>query len=948
MYETLNISVLAELERCGIEYGWASAEEVRVLCPFHSDSTPSCHINVNKRCFCCQTAGCNESGSFIDYLAKRFNCSRAVMLAELSKRYDLDTDRVVDTNYIEACHQNIWAAGPLLNELYKRGVTDDDVREYRFGVDEGRITIPIDNEAGSYVNVRKYLPGAPSDQKMKNLKGRSRERLWPPEQLKYERIVLCGGEVKAVVAARQLNKHNIGAVTTTSGEKNLSLESIQRLAGKAVWVCSDVDAAGRESMRLRCQQLYPVAVETHIMELPLDTDKYPHGDINDFVAQEHGDLLAVFDASPPWVPESSNALRDTEFARVPLAEAINAKHAGQRVAVEAVVSAMDTAPYAVPREVRVKCDKSQKECTLCSVYPQQTDKFVIHPESSAILEFVSCTREKLRYATMGGLGIPSQCGVVEFETLDYYNVEDTRVAPQLAITSRSSDRIMQPAVCIGPKDGGSLELNESYELRGRMWPHPKTQQSTLLISSYKPTRDALSSYECTDLERLQYFQPDEWSVSGIQRRLDVLYDDLEANVTRIYKRRDLHVVVDLTYHSPLFITFDGREVKGWVESLIVGDSAQGKSETVGGLMRHYQLGEKLEMKNASVAGILGGLQQMGSRWFVCWGVIPTHDKRLVWLEEVKGASTDVISKLTDMRSSGIAEIPKIEKRRTHARVRLVAVSNPRTDGRQVSTYNYGVDVIVELIGGLEDIRRFDVCHVVAAGDVDAQDINVLMRDRPVAAHTHTSDLCRSLVLWGWTRGPEEVVFREEVTRRVLERSTELCGEFTDAVPIIDRGSTRYKIARLAAALAVRTFSTEDMRQVIVREAHVDYVTEFLRRTYSSDAMGYRRYTEAQQSIVTLIDPEEIIKRIESLPFPRDFAKNMLHANFIDAQDLADWCGWDRQVSLDLMSFFVRKHALVRSGRTYYKTPSFIGLLKEVSVNGHLAERPSHIPVKEQY
>ena len=72
------------------------------------------------------------------------------------------------------------------------------------------------------------------------------------------------------------------------------------------------------------------------------------------------------------------------------------------------------------------------------------------------------------------------------------------------------------------------------------------------------------------------------------------------------------------------------------------------------LMDHYKLGARHECKNATSAGLLGGLQQLGSRWFVSWGIIPMHDKRLVVLEEIKGTPIEVLAKLTDMRSSGIA------------------------------------------------------------------------------------------------------------------------------------------------------------------------------------------------------------------------------------------------------------------------------------------------------
>lgn len=954
MQEAANINVLAELEHCGIKYEYKSDDEVVVKCPFHDDSSPSCNINVEKRVFICHVPGCkgNDGGDFIDYLAGYFKAPRAALVVELSKRYDLGIVKTVDSGYVEECHNRLWAAFPLLFELRKRGVTDEDIRKHRLGEHEGRITIPVKNEQGLFVNVRRYLPGAPGSQKMKNLRGRGRERIFPADQMQYEEIWLDGGEIKAIVAGRQLNEHGVGAVCLTSGENQILLEHVPKFVGKTVYVVGDIDKAGKAAQLMRARQLHGIAAEVFLVHLPLDIDKYPKGDTNDFVGQEGGQLFPLLALAEEYKPQQAAVLDDSVPEEVALSAASNATYAGRRVKVNATVSLLDVAPYVVPRVVRSRCDKSQAECAFCPLYPTPNDRHEIHPESSAILEYISTNKKSLREATMNGLGVPRTCAIVEFETLEHYNAEDARVVPQLSISSRSAERIEQPAVCIG----NGLELNESYDFIGRMYPHPQTQQSTLLLSSYTPTRDALTSYEVRDLEKLEYFRPSEWTVEGIQTRLDALYSDIETNVTRIWQRRDLHLVVDLVYHSPLLMTFDGRREKGWAEALILGDSGQGKSEVTcghrgdGGLMAHYGLGEKVECKNATVAGLLGGLQPgPKGRFYVSWGFIPTHDKRLVILEELKGASTEVIAKLTDMRSSGIAEIPKIEKRRTSARCRIIANSNPRVDGRTMSTYNFGIDAIRELIGGLEDIRRFDIFHIVSAQDVDAAVINQLNSSRPTVAHTHTSELCRSLVLWAWTRDEHQVTFDQDVCRLVMEKATQLCEEFSDAIPILDRGSARLKIARLASSLACRTFSSsDDHTGVIVRACHVEYVCQFLQRTYSSQTFGYKAFSEAQKVTTTLLDPTAIIKQMNDLPFPRDFVKQVLHTNTIDLNDLADWTGWDRSGASALMSFLVRKHAFVRGNRnSYFKTPLFIGLLKDLLQNGHLRDRPEFMPEKKE-
>lgn len=931
------VHVLAELERCGISYSWASSEEVVCLCPFHEDHSPSCNINTEKRLFKCQA--CKQSGDFVTFLAGALRSTRAVVMVDLSKRYDLEDGKVIHPDTVERYHSRIWEAKPLLKELYARGVTDAAIRRYRLGVDDGRITIPIQNESGLYVNIRRYLPGAPGKDKMRNTRGYGRIRLYPVEQLQYDRILIVGGEVKAIVAAQELNAHGIGVITTTAGEGNWDQAFTAALAGKPqCWVCMDVDEEGKAAAEIVCAQVYRAVDWLGRVDLPLDKDQFPKGDINDYVAE--GNLLSPLLVScKQWEPAVPEEEQQADPVDSNLLTASHADYANKRVRIKAVVSAMDTAPYAVPRSVFPLCDKSQKECVLCPVFPLDRPEFTVPPESPSIIEMVSTTRGVQRESLMRALRIPVTCKSVEFRIDSYYNVEDTRLSPQLEITNRSADRVMQPALCIG--DG--VELNESYDLIGRMHPHPRTQQATMLFSKYKATQDALSNYKPSNLEQLDFFRPNEWTEDGIRKRLHDVYADLEANVTRIFKRREMHLAMDLAYHSPLLIEFDGKSsVKGWVEVLIIGDSSQGKSETFDGLMNHYKLGEKVECKNATVAGLLGGLQQMGSRWFVSWGVIPTHDKRLVCLEELKGASVDVIGKLTDMRSRGVAEIPKIEKRRTHARTRLVAISNPRSD-RPLSAYNFGVEAIKELIGGLEDLRRFDLVLVVSKDDVPPDMINKLQQDRPHIPHTHESKLCRDLLLWSWTRAPQEVEFVDGSTEAILGFASSLCSEFSDALPIVDRGSMRMKLARLSASIACRTFSTsKDRLRVQVLPCHVEFINSFLLKHYSSPSFGYKEFTQAVRINEELIDPELVTKKINDTPFPRDFARQCLHKTHIELCDIQDWTGWDRTEALNVVSLLVRKHAIVRHRGAYHKTPPFIQLLRAVLENGKLVDRPDHI------
>jgi hypothetical protein len=945
----MEYNVLSELERYGLKiHDWRGEDTVRITCPFHPDESPSCDVDIKKRVFLCRSGECGAHGDVITLLARFAVVTRVVIETDLAKRYGATSDKTIDPQLVERYHDQIWDAHALRGELYKRGLIDDDIRKHRLGFDgESRITIPIRNGAGHFVNLRKYLPGAPGAEKMKNTKGYGAPvRFFPYDQLKFDRIVICGGECKAIVAARELNPHGIGALCATQGESNWSADLTRDLVGKHLWTLLDIDKAGQKSALDLCIQLHSLAVWIGNAALPLDPDKYPKGDINDYVALG-GKLLPILESATEFVPPTSKLQYTTDDQPEPLelTASIDAERAGKRVAVTALCSMVDTAPYVIPKDIVVICKRDQKYCGPCPVYQKNKNEFSVPPESPAILEMVAAHKAGQLDVLKEAIDIPKACRACEIEAHTHYNIEDARIQSPLDITNRTADRTMQPALCIGKR----LELNETYSFTGRMFPHPKTQQAVMLFSSYTPTKDALSSYECSGLDRLSVFWPEQWDVASIQQKLDHIYSDFESNVTHVFKRRDMHLMMDLVYHSPLFITFDGKVVKGWLEIIVAGDSAQAKSEVAcgsdepGGLMQHYGLGEKIVCKHASVAGLLGGCQKNGDRYFISWGSIPQQDGRLGILEEVKGTSIETIGALTDMRSSGVAKITKIERRSTKARVRLIWLSNLRGDMR-LDQHSFGVVALKELIGGLEDIRRFDAALLVSRHEIDPAELNLLQQSRPVVPHVFTSEVCRSLVLWNWTRRPNQIEFTSEATELILAESTALCEQFTDAIPLVDRGSMRYKLARLSAALAGRLFScSDDFSSLIIYPAHVEYICALLRRIYSSRVFGYADYTAALKVTQSLINADEIKLKINTTPHAVDLVRWLLATNKIELSDLQDWCGWQRDEAQVLLSFFVRKHALMRDGKQYRKTSPFIELLKRMLDNGEVIDVPPYIP-----
>ena len=901
------INALAELERIGWKFEPRGENEVILKCPVHEDNSPSVSLNVKKNVWICHASSCSAKGDVISLLAFMLKTPRQVVIEDLYKRYDLTDVRTIKMDTVERHHSKIWEAGPLLTALRDRGITDEMIRDARLGYHNGRVMIPVFDSSGRAINIRRYLPGAPGNEKMKNTAGYTTMALYQPNHVKFDTVWICGGEMKALVVGAMLKSKGIGAVAVTAGEGAWSPSFTPKFKGKKVYICFDIDAGGISGAKRVAAQVALTAQVVYTITLPLDIKKYPKGDVNDWVGKEKAtvkNLLAVMTDAKKYVFDvklGGNKFDDSEVHAIRLVDAINAKYMGKRISCDTVITAMDTTPYLIPYIVDVNCvvDGGKGEnCIFCPVRLVEPNsetsyrKMKIDSTNPGILDMVNSPASQQEDALKRSLEIPPGCKTATILAKKFYTVIDARLTPQLQITGDNRDHIVQSAFLVIGKD--EIELNVPYTMSGRMFPHPRSQQAVLLMDQIEQGADNLVSFKPTidELKTLIMLRPKEWTEKFLQDKLIERYKDLASNVTRIYKRNELHLVFDLTYHSVLYYNFDGRRQNGWVNSLMVGDSSQGKSETAIRLMEHYGLGVKHDCKNASSAGLLGGLQQLGSnRWFVSWGVIPMHDRRLVIMEELKGASIEIIGRLTDMRSSGIAEISKIEKRRAHARTRLIMISNPRS-GRPLAAYNFGVEAIKELIGTQEDIRRFDLAVIPAASQIDPNDLNRLSSSRVPVKHIYNSEICKRCILWAWTRSLDQIRFESGVEKLCLKLATDLCSIFSESMPLCDKGTMRYKLARLSIAVAAMSFSTLDNNEevILVRACHIEFIANMLKTEYSKDEFGYADYSRAQVFSSCILDPKEIKSRLLSTKYPRDLVTQLIHTDEVTLVDIQDWCG----------------------------------------------------------
>jgi hypothetical protein len=507
-----------------------------------------------------------------------------------------------------------------------------------------------------------------------------------------------------------------------------------------------------------------------------------------------------------------------------------------------------------------------------------------------------------------------------------------RISSEIELTSGDSvDKSNLLAIC---KD--EVEFNTKYAFTGRMWAHPDTNALVFLLSKAEHMDNALDTFTLEQPEDLMIFRPFEWTVASIKSKLKELYTDISHNVTQIYNRTQMHLAMDLAYFSPLWIS-SGRKQKGWVEVIIIGDTGQGKTVASEALRDFYALGERIVCKNSTQAGVIGGLKQMGGdkTWWVEWGAIPQNDRKLVVLEEIAGLDTNTIGQLTDMRSSGIATIEKIEKARAYARTRLIAIGNPRT--KSLREFPHGILAIDDVIGKTEDVRRFDFAYIVS--ETEVPNVSAVKRNVKPVDHHFTAELNRQLILLAWST--KVVRIAPAVRDKIFDEADKLNKKYAAGSDLINAATTDEKLTRLSAALAARTYSYNDKLELVVRECHVDFMVWFIQQHYDTEYVGYDELAAKSLKRGNIDREEEIRKIFQNTTRGKSLAGVLLEGESLDRSDIENAFGCEPDQAREIMSTLILNRAVKKAKRGYSKTPAFTDLLRKYEQNG-LLETPTHI------
>jgi hypothetical protein len=919
-----------------------SGAERSAKCVFHEDSNPSMSVNVDEGVYLCH--GCGASGDFISFWQRVRSCTFPEAIREIAQRVGIPLDAdpsqgdsgVIDESIAESAHERLLATQPMLDWLAeRRGITEATVREWKLGHDGQRFYIPIRDEVGRLVNIRRYQPDS-TDASAKMISWRAgygQARLWPfnafdTATLGDGRVFLFEGEMDALLALT----HGINAMTCTGGAGTWRDAWTGLFAGLDVVICYDNDSAGRLGSLTVAQKLVGRARSVKVVQIPLEE---PRGaDFTDYIhghGQSAADFLAMVEATPEFavteeVAEEIDAQPIGDVHDVHLSRASLADFNQCRVRMPVMVSGKTMAPYIVPTRVLATCSMpGLKMCDRCPVAQAagRLDCDLGYDQRTDVLECIDITTTQLNKTIKARIRIPPKCTYVTIEPIESLNIEEVQLIPDVAESDEESPYVTRAAYHVGH----GLDANRTYVVSGVTTPMPRNQTATHLLHEVVPSQSNIDAFQLTPevIAELRIFQPEGDTLDALDAKLDEIQSDLEC-VTNIYKRRDLMTSVDLVYHSILGFTFQGQRVRrGWTEALIIGDSRTGKTTVVEELSIYYRAGEFTTGENTSLAGLVGGLQQIGTTWALRWGKVPLNDRRLLTIDEAGNLPVEHIARMSAMRSSGRAEIVKVHTERTNARTRMIWISNPRAS-RPLSSYSRGITAIKELIGAPEDIARFDLFVTATSSDVPLSIVNA--EREPHTPERYTSALCHQRVMWAWSRSASDVEIQPEAVRVILARATQQGQKYRycTEVPLVEPNEQRIKLARLAVAAAAMFFSTDTQGQrVIVKPCHVEFAYYFLERLLSTDSLAFAEWAQEQTNRNELREHDAILRLLAANPN----AVRLLMANDLfsgsDLKEILAITETDRfRQALTLLR---GANFLTKAGALYKKSPAAIRWLR---------------------
>lgn len=320
--------------------------------------------------------------------------------------------------------------------------------------------------------------------------------------------------------------------------------------------------------------------------------------------------------------------------------------------------------------------------------------------------------------------------------------------------------------------------------------------------------------------------------------LDKILADFRYNVVKMNGCDLIILATLLPYLSVEWINWKGRKIRGWLESLVLGDTRMGKTSTAQRIQDFLKLGYFATGECTSLAGLLGGVVSTAGSNMIQWGMFAYGTGTLTVIDEASRLDPETLYNLNSLRSSGIATITKIVNGQASAATRKVWISNPRQG--DISMYEGAggpVKAVSEFAGHPEVLSRFDL---VTTPVKEIHDMNVKEAAAFVEAKSY-----RDLVNFCWTRTIDQVIVDDDATTVAEDLARKQTKEYASDIPLVLEQEQAERLIRVAAALSSLAPTRKDFIEdgiIRVKVRDVEAADDVIRRFLNDPALGYKKYT----------------------------------------------------------------------------------------------------------
>lgn len=822
--------------------------EVAVCCPFphytesgleYMESHPSAHVNTEENLFHCKV--CGESGSEITMISKLLGCSSPVA-HKLQRCFNSDEtiEEWDKENLTEATKNralNLGISQHVIDELHIKTPT----------YTEDIIAFPV-FMYNHLIDVRQYNPGG--NPKIKSRTGCPAGLIVPFDLWKDtepERCtLLCAGEKDMAIA----RSNGFNAITLTGGEQCLPITP-KMFKDRTVAIVYDNDTAGITGAYKVANAIYKytpyVKVVTNFHEGMEEKE-----DITDYFTKYNktkSDLIQCIESTPWYTGEK---IATKKYPIMDLLKASSPEYVGKVVRSNVQVVAISEATFSCPSHIYA--EKIQTADGIMSVgdfkewqLDENNAEDILHMIDNNFKE------EAIKKNYRKLLGILDKEKYVRIDELEKITVFKSFLTDLFETSNTTNHQPMEyTAYSIDTK----LESGQKYMITYKLVPHPyKGRQLIMIILDAEQANDSVTDFKLTDevKESLKMIQEIPGTIS---EKVNTMTEKVKG-ILGYDGINTLIQSIDFAYNTPLQFNFGTfKNVRAYLDTIIVGESRTGKSSTADCLRQLYGLGTftSLAGNSATIPGLVGGSNKTATGFQTRAGIIPQNHKGLVIFEEFGKSNNSVITELTDIRSSNEVRITRVAGTITlPAMVRMISLTNPKNKNgniQSIASYPNGIAVLTDLIETAEDIARYDMI-VILPDRGNAQIDPLWIPEEPLPEQVY-----RDKIRWIWSRTADQIIINHDIQLYIIEVTNQLNKEYESHIKIFGTEAWK-KLSRLAIAVAAYTCSTDETYEnIIVKKEHVDYARDFLIKLYDNPTFGFKRYIQNERQF-TEIDEEGI-------------------------------------------------------------------------------------------